>query len=323
MSSLSKCTVMISRCRWRTRDVEGNLFRQAKSNSKPEAGPPRDNVGADRFKSHLPLQVFCCESGTHIVDAEQSYYREIAYRASPHAHNLSSTVEQPAWDPETQCMDSTQMWFCRDLWTDAARSALKEGRRSGPHKYGTGNQKRHMDIIRRQLAEDAEAAAKEVEAAPAAKEENPIVKEPAAGQADKRQQEAGAGSAEAGTDIDAIDEDAANPAPAPLSPQDLPASAYLIPNHAFTPARILVDPRCVTTYGGVSHTQLARDLFGEDTETAVSSRMDNYMLEDWAGAPDSFVCQEMRTTGGRTAPKSQRRVGFLLQNEVGGIGWGV
>jgi hypothetical protein len=66
----------------------------------------------------------------------------------------------------------------------------------------------------------------------------------------------------------------------------------------------------------VSHTQLALDLFGGERDEP-QHRGGNYVLEDWAGPPDSFVCQEMRTTGGRTAPKSQRRVGFLLQNEVG------
>jgi hypothetical protein len=40
------------------------------------------------------------------------------------------------------------------------------------------------------------------------------------------------------------------------------------------------------------------------------------VIDEWQGAPDSFVCQEMRTTGGRTAQKSQRRVSFLLQYEV-------
>ena len=73
----------------------------------------------------------------------------------------------------------------------------------------------------------------------------------------------------------------------------------------------------MTTYGGVSHTQLALDLFGgPGHEDEANAKAGNYVLEDWAGPPDSFVCQEMRTTGGRTAPKSQRRVGFLLQNEV-------
>lgn len=286
--------------RWRTRDIEGNLFRQAKSNSKPEAGPPRDHTGTERFKSHLPFQVYCCESGTHVVDPEQSYYRDISYRASPLSHNLSTTQEQPNWDPETQCMDSTQMWFCRDLWTDAAKGGLKEGNRKGHQKMSGGHKKRdlppspHEPIVKRAAA--AEPAVEGVER--------------------HIQERVPAEDEDSGTDVDAIDEDAANPPPAPLKPQDLPASAFLIPNSAFTPARILVNPRCVTTYGGVSHTQLALDLFGQPEKAESSLDGNNYVLEDWAGPPDSFVCQEMRTTGGRTAPKSQRRVGFLLQNEV-------
>lgn len=318
--------------RWRTRDIEGNLFRQAKSNSKPEAGPPRDSVGTERYKQHLPFQVFCCESGTHVVDPEQSYYRNIAYRASPLSHNLSTTQEQPSWDPETPCMDSTQMWFCRDLWTDTASRGLKQ--RSG-HKNG-GAHKRDLGVsgawskVKRLVTREPEPAPEHASAPAQAPQLAPQdgttvppaePAEPVAEGVDekhvlhKRQQPPKApprpleDDRNGGTDQDAIDEDAA-PAPEPLKPQD-----FLIPNSAFASARILVNPRCVTTYGDKSHQQLAIDLFGtpesqQDVPTA------NYALDDWAGAPDSFVCQEMRTTGGRTAPKSQRRVGFLLQNEV-------
>lgn len=296
---------------WRTRDIEGNLFRQAKSNSKPEAGPPRDHIGTERFKSHLPLQVYCCESGTHVVDPEQSYYRDISYRASPLSHNLSTTQQQPDWDPETQCMDSTQMWFCRDLWTDAARGGLKDnGRRrghqklSGGHKRDLGGRNQALVVDRAVELEFAERTAQ------LEKRQGPGQPKPKPADPDSRKSDE-----DTGTDIDAIDEDAANPPPEPLKPQELPASAFLIPNSAFTPARILVNPRCVTTYGGVSHTQLALDLFGSAPDTPENAG-GTYVLEDWAGPPDSFVCQEMRTTGGRTAPKSQRRVGFLLQNEV-------
>ncbi|WVQ63159.1 uncharacterized protein L199_001310 [Kwoniella botswanensis] len=290
--------------RWRTRDIEGNLFRQAKSNSKPEAGPPRDKTGTERFTHHLPFQVYCCESGTHVVDPEQSYYRDIHYRASPLSHNLSTTQEQPNWDPEMACMDSTQMWFCRDLWTDAARGGLKGGKKG--HQKLTGAHKRdlseHFDVHQRDLGLEAESAVQW------GKRDEPKVEERAEG---------GKEDEDSGTDVDAMAEDAANPAPEPLKPQELPASAFLIPNSAFTPARILVNPRCITTYGGVSHTQLALDLFGGPHGDDPAHDSGNYVLEDWAGPPDSFVCQEMRTTGGRTAPKSQRRVGFLLQNEVG------
>lgn len=311
----------IADCRWRTRDIEGNLFRQAKSNSKPEAGPPRDAAGTERYKGHLPFQVFCCESGTHVVDPEQSYYREIAYRASPLSHNLSTTQEQPDWDPETQCMDSTQMWFCRDLWADAATGGLKDGKRaghvklSGGHKRDLGaapaKEKRDGDVgvVERAYNPEPEVKIVEGETGPkAVAREAKVRKRQMGGKA----QEPPTADDEQGTDVDAIDEETADSAPEPL---ELPSSAFLVPNSAYTPARILVNPRCVTTYGGVSHTQLALDLFGNRDEQQHSAS-GNYVLDDWAGPPDSFVCQEMRTTGGRTAPKSQRRVGFLLQNEV-------
>lgn len=109
-------------------------------------------------------------------------------------------------------------------------------------------------------------------------------------------------------------------------------------NLAFQPARIVVNPRCVTTYAGVSHTQLALDLFGEDTEDEshasnlgnnigaagadsdafnaggkqTQSFYDKYALHEFGPGPETFVCQEMRTSGGRSAPKQQRRTGFSI-----------
>lgn len=193
------------------------------------------------------------------------------------------------------CMDSTQMWFCRDLWTDAAKGGLKDGsKRKGHIKY-SGHKR---DVI--------PVDAKKIEKREAQPEPEPEP-EPIASPGEDE---------DSGTDLDAMNEEASDNAPEPLTPQELPASAFLIPNSAFTPARILINPRCITTYGGVSHTQLAFDLFGGPHEDESAHEGGNYILEDWAGPPDSFVCQEMRTTGGRTAPKSQRRVGFLLQNEV-------
>jgi hypothetical protein len=220
---------------------------------------------------------------------------------------MSSSTEQPNWDPDTQCMDSTQMWFCRDLWVDAAKNGLKKGRRGG-HNPGKGHKRSLDESAPIHVKRDAEPAA---EPPAEQKRVEPVIGEKRDGQAD-----GGRADEDTGTDVDAIDEDANNPAPEPLKHEDLPASAFLAPNSVFTAARILVNPRCVTTYGGVSHTQLALDLFG--TQGGGDQETSNYVLEDWAGPPDSFVCQEMRTTGGRTAPKSQRRVGFLLQNEVSG-----
>jgi len=89
-----------------------------------------------------------------------------------------------------------------------------------------------------------------------------------------------------------------------------------IPNSVFHPARILVNPRCVTTYAGVSHTQLALDLFGGEKEDVITLGSSMYALDDWEGAPESFVCQEQRQTGGRKATKTQRRLEFSLHDEL-------
>jgi hypothetical protein len=74
----------------------------------------------------------------------------------------------------------------------------------------------------------------------------------------------------------------------------LPTGHLSVPNSAYTPARILVNPRCVTTYAGVSHTQLALDLFGSGDDDEAQVNATKYVLEDWDGAPESFVCQEQR-----------------------------
>ena len=121
------------------------------------------------------------------------------------------------------------------------------------------------------------------------------------------------------------DEDASSGSPG--SPPDISFddeldadSPFTIPNQLFQPARILVNPRCVTTYAGVSHTQLAIDLFGpdsdEESKRGESEKRAKYVLDDWEGAPESFVCQEQRYTGGRKAPKTQRRLTFSIQQEL-------
>lgn len=74
-------------------------------------------------------------------------------------------------------------------------------------------------------------------------------------------------------------------------------SAIHLPNSAFVPARILVHPRCVTTYAGVSHLQLTKDLFGngDDESDPVTKQGGRYALQDseWQPAPETFVCQEV------------------------------
>ncbi|TDL23376.1 hypothetical protein BD410DRAFT_787185 [Rickenella mellea] len=237
--------------RWRTRDIQGDQFRQSTSSSKPEAGPPRDKVGADRYAQHLPFQVFCCESGTHVVDPAQSYYQDIHYRSGTDFHNLSMAGDaMPHHDANSACLDSSQAWFCRDLWVNAAREGEREF--MAGMGYSWGEEERSGEAKKDSPATvEASAGVKRKRALDGAPPPKPVPGEDA--------------DANAGSDYDAMpdsDVPLANETSVPLS----------IPNSMFRPARIVVNPRCVTTYAGVSHTQLALDLFG----------------------PESFVCQEQR-----------------------------
>jgi len=99
----------------------------------------------------------------------------------------------------------------------------------------------------------------------------------------------------AGSDFDAMPEGDAPLPPAPAPVPELDDSTPNIPNSAFRPARILINLRCVTTYAGVSHAQLALDLFGpRDGSEDEPTQRGKHVLEDWEDAPDSFVCQEQR-----------------------------
>ncbi|KAI5981519.1 glycosyltransferase family 69 protein [Pisolithus marmoratus] len=101
----------------------------------------------------------------------------------------------------------------------------------------------------------------------------------------------------AGSDFDAMPD-----SDSPMEAQ--PSGRLTVPNSAYRPARILVNPRCVTTYAGVSHTQLALDLFGSGEDDSRVNTTKN-ILDDWEGAPERFVCQEQLQTGGRVAVKTQ------------------
>ncbi|OAX41798.1 hypothetical protein K503DRAFT_863589 [Rhizopogon vinicolor AM-OR11-026] len=255
--------------RWRTRDIHGDQFRQSTSSSKPDAVPPRDENGAARYIQHLPFQVFCCEAGTHIVDPAQSYYKGIKYRCGNDFHNATSSSESvPLRAPDAACLDSSQAWFCRDLWVSKAMNDFHDDELVPTPERQT--------ISRRQLPDE------ELDA-----------------------------DVNAGSDYDAMpDSDSDVPIDA------LPTGPLSVPNSAYTPARILVNPRCVTTYAGVSHTQLALDLFGTGDDDEAQVNATKYVLEDWDGAPESFVCQEQRQTGGRKAAKTQRLLGFSIHDEL-------
>ena len=265
--------------RWRTRDIEGDQFRQSKSSSKPDAVPPRDRQGALRYAQHLPFQVFCCESGTHVVDPSQSYYRGIAYRGGTDFQNLSNSEGMPVRDPDAPCLDSSQAWFCRDLWVRSARDAVKEVEKANTEGM------RRRDVF--------EVAARDplMEARDAVKVQIGLGEEEVNDDgADQRKQGLNVDpDANAGSDYDAMPvEDGGEEVPPPEV-----GNRFSIPNSVFRPARILVNPRCPTTYAGVSHTQLARDLFGEGDDEVLTAT-GKYVLDDWEGAPESFVCQEQR-----------------------------
>ncbi|KAI0293896.1 cryptococcal mannosyltransferase 1-domain-containing protein [Multifurca ochricompacta] len=263
--------------RWRTRDINGDQFRQSKSSSKPDAVPPRDRVGSSRYSQHLPFQVFCCESGTHVVDPAQSYYKGISYRAGTDFHNVSTTETLPERAPDAPCLDSSQAWFCRDLWLQKAREGVQEMDASN-------------SVARRKRALEEEDVVKEEVVHRVPNDADP--------------------DANAGSDYDAMPD-------SDVPVEDLSTTTRLsIPNSLFRSARILVNPRCVTTYAGVSHTQLALDLFGAEGEDHGLRGAGRYVLDDWEGAPESFVCQEQRQTGGRKATKTQRRLGYSIHEDL-------
>jgi len=260
--------------RWRTRDIHGDQFRQSKSSSKPDAVPPRDKNGAARYTQHLPFQVFCCEAGTHIVDPAQSYYKGLTYRFGDDFHNSSSSDTPHHRSTDAPCLDSSQAWFCRDLWVSKAREGVQDDEGSDA-AFRPTHEKMHRRH-RRQIPES-----------PVDPDTN------------------------AGSDFDAMPEDSE------LSLEDLPATKFTVPNSAYTPARILINPRCVTTYAGVSHARLALDLFGApDEDNGPQGNTTENVLDDWEGAPESFVCQEQRQTGGRVAAKTQRVLGFSIHDEL-------
>ncbi|GAA5876122.1 hypothetical protein JCM3774_003504 [Rhodotorula dairenensis] len=487
--------------RWRTRDMDGSLFRGSKSTSPIDEAPPHDPASGARYALHLPFQVFCCESGTHIVDPHKSYYWGITYHSAPidavFNTTASSDRQAPRWS-EGPCMDSAQLHFCRDMWMGSFREGIKEeAKRVAADERMGKSRKVHplMDeLIQAMLASYAPVTAPKPGGYPnsgdyiadetgagltgndpagslrggARKAGAGTVNRPAAGavpvpaaahQAAADEEEEGEGGDEEGDEEDdgddavlaggagAVEDDevdgrgrpidlavklvddddiqdaaqvgakvvgggagkqkppagaadgpdaaewqavkdagerplAGKPDSGPAAWQqadgDLPAVAKQqaeeraavgdeavpaaadkqkrslfaksgdsanaaaadeaaaapsarhqhekrrprsLPNRDFpyAIAKILVNPRCVTTYAGVSHTQLALDLFGsgEDREPTPHEG-GKYELDEWRTAPESFVCQEMRTTGGRVAPKQQRRTGFqqarLLQN---------
>lgn len=163
------------------------------------------------------------------------------------------------------------MWFCRDLWIHQAREGVREVEAMDSRKPAS---KRHVD-------QDGRAV-----------DPNPPFVPIAGGDIRRsRRQHKEDLDANVGSDFDAM----------PDTDDGLavvPTRRLSVPNSVFRPARILINPRCVTTYAGVSHTQLALDLFGpkkgEEELSPPESGGGQYTLDDWEGAPESFVCQEQK-----------------------------
>ena len=187
----------------------------------------------------------------------------------------------PLRDPDAPCLDSSQAWFCRDLWVRSAQDAVKEVEKANNEGM------RRRDLIEEIVARDPQMEFRDPVKVQVGSGEEEVSDDGA----DPRKQQGREGDpdANAGSDYDAMPvEDGGEEVPPPEI-----SNKFSIPNSVFRPARILVNPRCPTTYAGVSHTQLARDLFGEgDDEVLTSSG--KYVLDDWEGAPESFVCQEQR-----------------------------
>ncbi|KAI0075004.1 hypothetical protein K474DRAFT_1600571 [Panus rudis PR-1116 ss-1] len=281
--------------RWRTRDINGDQFRQSKSSSLEDTTlttvPPRERVAAQRYAKHLPFQVFCCESGTHVVDPAQSYYLGISYRAGTDYHNATLAEDPKVRPPNAKCLDSTQAWFCRDLWVQKAKEGIKEVEAELDRPDPTARERRSIEARQEQPVDEQIAPPSAEDLTPRQGQNKPDL------------------DANAGSDYDASDLPNADPPPAD-------DTRLTIPNGVFLPARIMINPRCVTTYAGVKHAQLALDLFGPPDREDRDENRGNDVLEDWEGAPDTFVCQEQQTTGGRRAAKNQRRVGFSIHEEL-------
>ena len=184
-------------------------------------------------------------------------------------HNLSSVEGVPNRPPDAPCLDSGQTWFCRDLWIHQAREGVREVEAMDSRKPVN---KRHIDQDRQPIDSDP-----------------PLI--PVARDSHPRRQHKEDLDANVGSDFDAMPD-------TDDGLTSVPTRRLSVPNSVFRPARILINPRCVTTYAGVSHTQLALDLFGPkkgDEEPSLPESGDGkFTLDDWEGAPESFVCQEQK-----------------------------
>lgn len=77
------------------------------------------------------------------------------------------------------------------------------------------------------------------------------------------------------------------------------------------PARIMIHPGCLTTYVDGSHAQLVTDFTESAQERPEAESLDDESIL-LRPAPDAYLCQEMRSRGGRQMPKTQRWMPYHL-----------
>ncbi|KAH8115339.1 cryptococcal mannosyltransferase 1-domain-containing protein [Phellopilus nigrolimitatus] len=280
--------------RWRMRDINGDQFRQSTLSSAASAGPLLDPASVARFAQHLPFQVFCCESGTHVVDPAQTYYTGLRYHAG------------------------AQAYFRRDLWLSAAREGVRavEERAGAASKAAAGGGGLGLGFnlgwgtakpMEAAVAAGEDACRRHAKRTEESEEANRAEEDEQVNRAEEgehgsrvdegraqRQQPPGDLDANLGSDLDAMPDTGEGEAD-DATAGDVLADVFSIPNGMF---RILVNLLCMTTCAGVSHAQLALDLFRTDKDEEGLGSCEKYVLDDWEGAPESFICQEQRYTGG-------------------------
>ncbi|KAH8105710.1 hypothetical protein DFH11DRAFT_1843917 [Phellopilus nigrolimitatus] len=214
--------------------------------SAASAGPPRDPAGAARYAQHLPFQVFCCESSTHVVDHAQTFYTGLTTRACRSRTSArrttcrASTARRP---PRTRaCVPSrgTRARWAR-AWIQPGWGAAKP--MEAAVAAGENARRRH--------AKRAEEAAEEGEEASRA-EEDEQVNRAEEGEHGSRvdeghvqcQRPPGDLDANLGSDFDAMPDTGEGEADsAAAGEDDALADTFSIPNGVFRAARILVNPQ--------------------------------------------------------------------------------
>ncbi|KAI9610425.1 hypothetical protein H4Q26_006565 [Puccinia striiformis f. sp. tritici PST-130] len=326
--------------RWRTRDLDGNLFRGSKSTSPIDEAPPRDAASAARYQQHLPYQMHFCrdiwlmsaKEGVKEAarDAKQrdkagkprGLSRELEDLIRVVAPRLSIPVEelpQPTRSsPPSKSKKNT-------------KNMLKINREAAKKKEQEDAGEQPLVVDEKSVGDQSSAKVKSTEDSTQSPPSDNQIKQGDPTQSEK----VGESQADGGEKKVDQAEESTKKVAIPIEEEygyeeeeeeeetGVLSQTSTIPNSAFKPARILVNPRCITTYAGVSHTKLALDLFGSGDDVEPSRETGgkyHFSEEKFIGAPNAFVCQEMRTTGGRLSTKQQRRTNFHISKTLR-AGW--